>query len=29
MDYSVHPYLLTRARALRRWEELTAGKTVP
>lgn len=24
MGYSVHPYLLTRAKALRRWKELTA-----
>jgi hypothetical protein len=29
MDYSVRPYLLSRAGALRRWEELTTGKTVP
>jgi len=29
MDYSVRPYLLSRARALRRWNELTTRKSVP
>jgi hypothetical protein len=28
MDYPVRPYWLSRAGALRRWEELTAGKAV-
>ena len=28
MNYSVRPYWLSRARALRRWEELSAGTTV-